>query len=120
MKISFGDWLRQKIEKRGWDQSELARRTGLAHGQISRFISGSRHPGPNPCIAIADALGLSREEVFRARGWLLSDQKEPQVKLSPEVFDIAVEIDRLPSKARRAALRTTKAMAEALREEIEG
>ena len=71
--MSFGDWLQKEIEKRKWSQTELARRTGIAQGQISKIITGNRNAGPEICIEIAQALGISREEIFRVRGWLLSE-----------------------------------------------
>lgn len=74
--MEFTLWLQVELNKRGWDQAELARRSGITKAQISRVLVGERSAGVDFCIAIARALGLPREEVFRARGWLLREPDE--------------------------------------------
>ena len=117
--MNFANWLQQELDKRGWNHTELARRSEVTPGQISRVANGSRGAGPDLCIAIAKGLDLSREEVFRARGWLLYDSEHLDFKLKPETALIAREIDQLPPTLRRVVLKTTNATVNALREEIE-
>ncbi len=117
--MNFANWLQQELDKRGWNHTELARRSKVSPGQISHVANGSRGAGPDLCIAIAKGLDLPREEVFRARGWLLYNSEYLDFKLKPETALIAREIDQLPPTLRRVVLKTTNATVNALREEIE-
>lgn len=73
----FVEWLQQQLQERGWDQSELARRGGIARSQVSRLMSGERRPGPTTCRAIARAFHMPVEEVFRRAGVLPRNRKVP-------------------------------------------
>jgi len=68
--MDFGEWLTQKLNEYHWDQSDLARKSGLTGGQISRLISGTRRPGRNSCDAIARAFDISVITVYRHAGIL--------------------------------------------------
>ena len=118
--MSFGDWLKKELDKRGWAQAELARRSGVPQGQISNIIRGIRQPGPEPCIAIGQALGVSREEIFQARGWLLNGSEAGlKLRLSPEITQIAVRMDQLPSIQRQTAIQVTVTLIDALKKQVE-
>jgi transcriptional regulator with XRE-family HTH domain len=67
---NFGDWLREELKDRGMSQKDLAVRSGITPAQISRIISGSRGAGEESLSAIARALKLPLETVFRAAGIL--------------------------------------------------
>ena len=117
--MNFASWLQKELDKREWNHTELARRSEVTPGQISRVANGSRGAGPDLCIAIAKGLNVPREEVFRARGWLLYDSEYVDFKLKPETALTAREIDELPPALRRIVLKTTKATVNALREELQ-
>lgn len=70
MDTSFGEWLNQELELRGWSQSEAARRGGVAPSTIQQVVSGTTQPGPKLCKAVARAFGMPEEEVFRRAGLL--------------------------------------------------
>ena len=122
--MDFIDWLQEELDKRGWSRSELIRQIRknghkLTGSQLSRIMNREQEGTVEVIIGIASGLSLPREEVFRARGWLLSESiKEAQLKLSPEVVEVAEEIERLPLAQRHTALRMAKSMTEALREQI--
>lgn len=104
--MDFPKWLQAQLDERGWLQSDLARHATMAgyklsSGQLSYILSGERGAGPEACIAIAYALGISRDEVFRARGWLLREA-EPVVPPStaPEVANVARRLQALPANER--------------------
>ncbi len=108
---TFSAWLEQELAKRKWSQRDLIRAAkkfgySLSASQVSNIINNNRGPSPETCIAMAYALGLPREEVFRARGWLLKKPEEvvparatPQAakvirwltSLDPKVQDIAAK-----------------------------
>jgi len=66
----FLDWLQNELKERSWNQSHFARMTGLTTAGISKLLSGNRGAGPDACKAIARALDLSEEFVFRKAGLL--------------------------------------------------
>lgn len=63
-------WLQKEIEKRGWKQADLARAAQLDSAVISNLINERRKPGEESCTAIAHALQIPAEQVFRAAGIL--------------------------------------------------
>lgn len=68
--LAFGDWLQGELNNRGWDQAELARRSGISTAQISRIVTGGRQPGRSSIDGIARALRLPPEDVLRQAGIL--------------------------------------------------
>ncbi len=75
---AFADWLQQELQNRGWNQAELARRSGITTAQVSRVMTGEQHPGPEVGRKIARALRIPPEEVFRRAGLLPPAQKQPE------------------------------------------
>jgi transcriptional regulator with XRE-family HTH domain len=65
MEENFVEWLIVELRKRGWSNSELARRSGLAHSTISMVINGQSNPGWDFGAQVADALGLPTSRVHR-------------------------------------------------------
>ena len=57
--------VQEAMWKRGVQQAELARQTGLSEGQISRFLKGERGLSLESIDRMMDALGL--EIVIRPR-----------------------------------------------------
>ena len=74
--MDFGVWLQGQLDNRGWTQARLARRSGVSTGQIARVINGTRAPGPDFCRAVAKALDLPEELVFRQAGLLSPEGKK--------------------------------------------
>ena len=70
MEITLSDWLREKMEEKGMIAAALARKSGVSEGQISRLLSGNRGVSELSLRAIAKALGIPPEEVFRKAGFL--------------------------------------------------
>jgi len=66
----FIDWLNEELSSRGWSNSEVARRSGLAPSTISMVLSGTANPGWDFCKKVADALKIPPEAVFRKAGLL--------------------------------------------------
>jgi transcriptional regulator with XRE-family HTH domain len=77
--MEFTDWLTQELNKREWSPAELAERAGLSKGAISHVFSGTRKPGVEFARAIAQALKLPEETVFRAAGLLTTPPDEDPV-----------------------------------------
>lgn len=47
----------------GWSQNELSRRSGIPQSAISRYEAGEQEPGYSRLKRIADALGVSVQEL---------------------------------------------------------
>lgn len=84
--MTFATWLDKELEKRGWNKSELARRANVGQSSISLIYSEKRNPGVEICLAIAKALDLPPEEVYRAAGLL--PKKDPHSVLEEKALYI--------------------------------
>lgn len=69
---NFGLWLQREREKRGLTQAKLAAKAGLNRAVINKIENGQSEPSPGTLQAIADALNISDEVIFRAAGYLRS------------------------------------------------
>lgn len=59
--------IRELRQKKGWTQTELARRAGVKQGVLSDIESGkTKHPRIDTLAAIAFALGVRIEELLKA------------------------------------------------------
>lgn len=74
---NFREWLEQELRRRDWRPAELAKAAGLYPGTIGRVLNGDRRAGPDVCLAIADALQISPEQVFRQAGLLPQKPDDP-------------------------------------------
>jgi transcriptional regulator with XRE-family HTH domain len=74
--ITFIAWLDKQREKHGWTRAKLAKQAGISPTAIYLLARGQRNPGANLCNRLANALGLPREEVYRAAG-LLQGKSHP-------------------------------------------
>jgi len=97
----FPLWLLLEIEKKGWSQSELARRAGLSRTAINDIINRKTSPGPDFCRSIAKALGYPQEYVFRLAG-LITDPYPPST--DPETHMLAQLLTQLSPEDREELL----------------
>lgn len=66
--VEFIDWLTEELNKRGWTQSDLARKSGITKGGLSHVFAGTRKPGIDMCKGIAGAFDLPEIYVFSMAG----------------------------------------------------
>lgn len=64
------EFLEKEMDKRSWKQADLARAANLDSAVISNIINGRRRMGEETGKAIAHALNLPPEVVFRAANLL--------------------------------------------------
>ena len=62
---AFADWITGQMQRRNWNQADLARAAGLTPPTLSRLLSGQRSPGAAVCKALARAFDLPVETVYR-------------------------------------------------------
>lgn len=60
----FGNNLAYHLQSARMTQDELARATGLTQASISRYVSGTQLPGIRAIINIANALGVTTDELI--------------------------------------------------------
>lgn len=60
----FGARLKTYLRSKNWNQSDLARATGLGRDSISTYISGSVRPTPKNLVKIATALGCTPADLM--------------------------------------------------------
>lgn len=82
----FFTWLNNELDTRGWSNSELARRAGLAHSTVSMTLSGKNKVTWEFCAAIAAAFHIPPVTVFTRAG-LLPPSQDPQT--IQEIVDVA-------------------------------
>lgn len=62
--MRFGEVVELYLEEKGINQAELAQRSGLNRQTINAIVVGdSNNPTLNNAVAIADALGVSIQEM---------------------------------------------------------
>ncbi len=65
---SIGMRIKQAIESRGFNQSEVARAAGMTEVSLSRYISDSREPKVSKLKAIAEVLDVSVDWLVGVQG----------------------------------------------------
>lgn len=90
-RFSFGLWLQTEREKLGMSQAEFARKAGKDRAVISKIESGGAAPAVETYIAIANALNVSPETLFRKAG-LMPNVTSAQTRLD----DWRFILDQLP------------------------
>ena len=116
MKIDFVSWLQRELDKRNWSQSELARQARakghkLTTSQVSRLMTKEQVGTVEVIMAIASALDLPSEDVFRVRGWL----SDSAMKVDPRAQLLAKEVSALPSDSREAVLDVMESVLDSIR-----
>lgn len=62
---NFAENVRRELERRQMSQRELARAAGVHYVSICRILSGDTIPSVETCEAVARALDISPEKIFR-------------------------------------------------------
>lgn len=97
----FVKWLENELNERRWKRADLARAAKLSQTSFSKIFSGERKPGPDLCNAIARALGIPEETVFRKAGLLPATPEED----SAFIGQIVEVLNRMSVEQRQAVLR---------------
>jgi transcriptional regulator with XRE-family HTH domain len=95
-------WLNTELEKRSWSRRELAKRANLSSGAVAHVLRGERGAGSDFCQAIAGALGIPVEDVYRRAGLL--PRLEAGTEADPTIQRILDRLKYLTADERREAL----------------
>jgi transcriptional regulator with XRE-family HTH domain len=84
-KQEFGRRLHSLLIQKGWNQSDLARASGIGKDSISGYIRGRSFPGPNKLQELADAMGMPKEKLLPNSLQAAMDEELPAVELRQAV-----------------------------------
>lgn len=73
----FAVWLEGEMNTRNWRPADLARAAGVPQATIANILNGNREVGGKVALALAEALALPADLVFRRAG-LLPPQSGPE------------------------------------------
>lgn len=99
-KQEFGKRLYNLMLRKGWHQSELARRANLPRDSISVYVRGRSLPTPTNLAILADTLGVRPEELLPNHVESAIDADNPAIefRVSPNAPSVAwLRINRLVS-----------------------
>lgn len=99
MNEDFIRWLDDELRKRGWSQSEAARRGGISASMINAIVNRQTNPGLDFCRGLARAFNMPLEDVFRRAGILPA-----LVELPDEAKDWGERLLYLTEEDRRRAV----------------
>ena len=63
-RAEFGKRLLSLMLKKGWNQSELARKVGIGRDSISQYVRGRSIPSPANLDKLAGILGIEKDVLF--------------------------------------------------------
>lgn len=86
--VAFKDFLQQQMDRVGMGPTELARQVGVSHPSVIGWLNGAT-PRPKRIKLIANALGVTPEDIYEALGWM------------PEITDLTTGERRLLKIARQ-------------------
>lgn len=96
----FSEWLRKILQEKGWTEADLARKSGIIRQTINNYTNGRiNKPDEDVLQAIAHALRLPPEEVFREAGLL-----PPKKPLAVREEAINYKISLLPEPEQEQVL----------------
>jgi transcriptional regulator with XRE-family HTH domain len=106
-KQEFGRRLYAFMLKKRWNQSELARQAGVARDMVSRYIRGQALPTPKTLESLAEALGVSPEDLYpnATMAGVTEDEPEFEMKVSPSNSSLAyIRVNQLVSRETAAQI----------------
>ncbi len=118
----FGEWLKRRCEEAGYSTAyKFADRIGFDKTYVGRIENGDRPPTASFCIAIAPALGFTKDYVLNLAG--LAEEQPDALKDYTDVEETNTILKTFPnSESRRRAIRITnnilREMAQDARESI--
>jgi transcriptional regulator with XRE-family HTH domain len=98
---AFANFVREALTdartQRGWNGSEVARRTGLSRQTINRWLRSEWTSDPEPArvVAFCEALGITPTYAFGILGWDRSAVARPTALPPPMDPDVEALLRRL-------------------------
>jgi len=82
-----GDYIKERRLAKEWSKRTLAEKAGISHSEVHRIENGERtNPSVAMLYALADALGIPKEEILRQAGYKTDDSDIPLIeKVFPDL-----------------------------------
>jgi transcriptional regulator with XRE-family HTH domain len=108
--MDLSEFVESEMRKRGWNQADLARFTGMTTGGVSMLLNRTRKPNPDTLIALAKAFTIPAETLFRVAGFL------PEVTtIDSQKEELLYLFDQLPEKEKKDLLKYVRINLEMLK-----
>ena len=76
----IGDVIKERRMAKGWSKRTLAERAGMSHSEVHRIENGERQNPSTPMLmALADALGIPRDDVLILAGYKSGGDDMPMI-----------------------------------------
>lgn len=85
----FGSVLAELRQARRLSQARLAEMAGFDHSYVSRLETGSRNPGRDSVVSLAEAMALPTDErarLLRSAGFAGDERSDPAVEALSDLF----------------------------------
>jgi transcriptional regulator with XRE-family HTH domain len=84
---NIGDFIKERRLAKEWSKRALAEKAGISHSEVHRIENGERlNPSVPVLYALAEALGIPKEEVLRQAGYIADDGDVPLIeKVFPDL-----------------------------------
>jgi transcriptional regulator with XRE-family HTH domain len=78
---SIGDLIKDRRLSKGWSKRALAEKAGISHSEVHRIENGERlNPSVPVLNALADALGIPKDDMLRLAGYKSDDGDIPMIE----------------------------------------
>ncbi len=104
--MSFAERLRNLRKEKGLTQNELADKAGMNGRHMSRYETGALKPPQRTIRRLAEALGVSVEELTQDTPQL----RAQDVSLDPELLEQFQSLSRMDEEDRKAVKRILSAL----------
>jgi transcriptional regulator with XRE-family HTH domain len=120
-KIDFIEWLQKIMQDRRMSKADLARESGISPAQITRITTGEQGLSIDSAVAIASALKVEPDEVFKKAAGLMSNPTGPLTReaefllslLPPDKQQQAIDYIRFLASQQEAANNVARGMGKA-------
>lgn len=99
MEMGLAQYLRERMQERGWSKADLARHIGVDASLVSRWLAGDQ-PRPETCHKIAAAFGLEPETVLRMARHLSGPVELPAPPADPDLEMALAEVREILARRR--------------------
>lgn len=83
----FGEWLDRRMAQLAMRQSDLARESGVADSQLSRYREGKTLPSPATLRRLSEPLDTTYDKLMVIAGYVDADEKKAARTLVVETTD---------------------------------
>lgn len=92
--MQFGNWLHERLERRGWRPSMLAEAIGVPRGTVTRWLKGQRRISDDHARRIANVLGVDERTALYQAGYL-GDDYPVELEIGDELAEVRRRLDNV-------------------------